>query len=152
MDELLIFDLDNTLLAGDSDRNWGIFLSEQQIVDASYLDESERFYNNYYEGSLDIDGFLSFCLRPLVANDMSVLLKLRDQFIEEKIKPIVTKAGKELIDRAHSEGKKVIIGAADTFRAAAIEQLSEWADRVNVPVVVTVADTLNVDPNVVDWD
>ena len=112
MDELLIFDLDNTLLAGDSDRNWGIFLSEQQIVDSSYLDESERFYNNYYEGRLDIDGFLSFCLRPLIANDMSKLLKLREQFIEEKIRPIVTKTGKELIDQAHAEGKKVIIATA----------------------------------------
>ena len=112
MDELLIFDLDNTLLAGDSDRNWGIFLSEQQIVDTSYLDESERFYNNYYDGSLDIDGFLSFCLRPLMANDMSKLLKLREQFIEEKIRPIVTKTGKELIDQAHAEGKKVIIATA----------------------------------------
>ena len=112
MDELLIFDLDNTLLAGDSDRNWGIFLSEQQIVDSSYLDESERFYNNYYEGSLDIDGFLSFCLKPLIANDMSKLLKLREQFIEEKIRPIVTRTGKELIDQAHAEGKKVIIATA----------------------------------------
>ena len=112
MDELLIFDLDNTLLAGDSDRNWGIFLSEQQIVDESYLDESERFYDNYYEGSLDIDGFLSFCLKPLIANDMPKLLKLREQFIEEKIRPIVTKTGKELIDQAHAEGKKVIIATA----------------------------------------
>ena len=112
MDELLIFDLDNTLLAGDSDRNWGIFLSEQKIVDESYLDESERFYNNYYEGSLDIDGFLSFCLKPLVANDMAKLLKLREQFIEEKIRPIVTKTGKELINQAHAEGKKVIIATA----------------------------------------
>ena len=73
MDELLIFDLDNTLLAGDSDRNWEFSYLSRQIVDASYLDESERFYNNYYEGSLDIDGFLSFCLKPLIANDMSVL-------------------------------------------------------------------------------
>ena len=112
MDELLIFDLDNTLLAGDSDRNWGIFLSEQKIVDESYLDESERFYNNYYEGSLDIDGFLSFCLKPLIANDMAKLLKLREQFIEEKIRPIVTKTGKELIDQAHADGKKVIIATA----------------------------------------
>lgn len=112
MDELLIFDLDNTLLAGDSDRNWGIFLSEQKIVDESYLDESERFYNNYYEGSLDIDGFLSFCLKPLIANDMAKLLKLREQFIEEKIRPIVTKTGKELINQAHTEGKKVIIATA----------------------------------------
>ena len=112
MNELLIFDLDNTLLAGDSDRNWGIFLSEQQIVDESYLNESERFYNNYYEGSLDIDGFLSLCLKPLIANDMTKLLKLREQFIEEKIRPIVTKTGKELIEKAHAEGKKVIIATA----------------------------------------
>ncbi|MEL0258209.1 MAG: HAD-IB family hydrolase [Gammaproteobacteria bacterium] len=112
MTELLIFDLDNTLLAGDSDRNWGIFLAEQKVVDSSYLDESERFYNNYYEGSLDIDGFLSFCLRPLIDNDMSYLLKLRQQFIDEKIKPIVTQTGKKLIDESQAEGKTVIIATA----------------------------------------
>jgi HAD superfamily hydrolase (TIGR01490 family) len=112
MTELLIFDLDNTLLAGDSDRNWGIFLAEQKVVDSSYLDESERFYNNYYEGSLDIDGFLSFCLGPLIDNDMSYLLKLRQQFIDEKIKPIVTQTGKKLIDESQAEGKTVIIATA----------------------------------------
>ena len=103
MTELLIFDLDNTLLAGDSDRNWGIFLAEQNVVDSSYLDESERFYNNYYEGSLDIDGFLSFCLRPLIDNDMSYLLKLRQQFIDEKIKPIITQTGKKIIEQEKNE-------------------------------------------------
>ena len=112
MTELLIFDLDNTLLAGDSDRNWGIFLAEQKVVDSSYLDESERFYNNYYEGSLDIDGFLSFCLRPLIDNGMSYLLKLRQQFIDEKIKPIMTQTGKKLIDESQAEGKTVIIATA----------------------------------------
>ena len=112
MTELLIFDLDNTLLAGDSDRNWGIFLAEQKVVDSSYLDESEKFYNNYYEGSLDIDGFLSFCLRPLIDNDMSYLLKLRQQFIDEKIKPIMTQTGKKLIDESQAEGKTVIIATA----------------------------------------
>ena len=112
MTELLIFDLDNTLLAGDSDRNWGIFLAEKKVVDSSYLDESEKFYNNYYEGSLDIDGFLSFCLRPLIDNDMSYLLKLRQQFIDEKIKPIMTQTGKKLIDESQAEGKTVIIATA----------------------------------------
>jgi HAD superfamily hydrolase (TIGR01490 family) len=112
MTELFIFDLDNTLLAGDSDRNWGIFLAEQKVVDSSYLDESEKFYNNYYEGSLDIDGFLSFCLRPLIDNDMSYLLKLRQQFIDEKIKPIMTQTGKKLIDESQAEGKTVIIATA----------------------------------------
>ena len=112
MNELLIFDLDNTLLAGDSDRNWGIFLAEQKVVESSYLDESEKFYNNYYDGSLDIDGFLSFCLRPLIENDMSSLLELRKQFIEDKIKPIITEPGREIINQAIKDGKTVIIATA----------------------------------------
>jgi HAD superfamily hydrolase (TIGR01490 family) len=112
MNELLIFDLDNTLLAGDSDRNWGIFLAEQKVVKSSYLDESEKFYNNYYDGSLDIDGFLSFCLKPLIENDMSYLLELRKQFIEEKIKPIITEPGREIINQAIEDGKIVIIATA----------------------------------------
>ena len=112
MNELLIFDLDNTLLAGDSDRNWGIFLAEQKVVESSYLDESEKFYNNYYDGSLDIDGFLSFCLKPLIENDMGYLLKLRQQFIEDKIKPIITQPGKEMINHAIENGKTVVIATA----------------------------------------
>ena len=112
MNELLIFDLDNTLLAGDSDRNWGIFLAEQKVVESSYLDESEKFYNNYYDGSLDIDGFLSFCLKPLIENDMGYLLKLRQQFIEDKIKPIITQSGKEIINHAIENGKTVVIATA----------------------------------------
>lgn len=112
MNELLIFDLDNTLLAGDSDRNWGIFLAEQKVVESSYLDESEKFYDNYYDGSLDIDGFLSFCLKPLIENDMEYLLKLRQQFIEDKIKPIVTQPGKEIINHALQNGKTVVIATA----------------------------------------
>ena len=112
MNELLIFDLDNTLLAGDSDRNWGIFLAEQEVVESSYLDESEKFYDNYYDGSLDIDGFLSFCLKPLIENNMEYLLKLRQQFIEDKIKPIVTQPGKEIINHAIQNGKTVVIATA----------------------------------------
>ena len=112
MNELLIFDLDNTLLAGDSDRNWGIFLAEQKVVESSYLDESEKFYNNYYDGSLDIDGFLSFCLKPLIENDMSYLLELRKQFIEDKIKPIITEPGRKIINQAIEDGKTVIIATA----------------------------------------
>lgn len=112
MNELLIFDLDNTLLAGDSDRNWGIFLAEQKVVESSYLDESEKFYNNYYDGSLDIDGFLSFCLKPLIENNMNYLLELRKQFIEDKIKPIITEPGREIINQAIEDGKTVIIATA----------------------------------------
>ena len=131
MNELLIFDLDNTLLAGDSDRNWGIFLAEQKVVKSSYLDESEKFYNNYYDGSLDIDGFLSFCLKPLIENDMSYLLELRKQFIEDKIKPIITEPGREIINQAIEDDKTVIIATAtNDFVTRPI------ADLFNVPTLI----------------
>ena len=48
MPKLVIFDLDNTLINGDSDRNWGIYLSEKKIVGDDFLEKSEKFYNNYY--------------------------------------------------------------------------------------------------------
>ena len=41
----------------------------------------------------------------------------------------------KLASRLKGEGKSVILGAADTFRAAAIEQLEVWADRVGVPLI-----------------
>ena len=126
-----VFDLDNTLLAGDSDRNWGIFLAEQKVVKSSYLDESEKFYNNYYDGSLDIDGFLSFCLKPLIENDMGYLLELRKQFIEDKIKPIITEPGREIINQAIEDGKTVIIATAtNDFVTRPI------ADLFNVPTLI----------------
>ncbi len=112
MSKLQIFDLDNTLLEGDSDRNWGIFLAEKKVVESSYLDESEKFYKNYYDGNLDIDGFLSFCLKPLVSNSMETLLELRDEYIEKKIKPIITMSGKKVINEAIKNGETVVIATA----------------------------------------
>ncbi len=46
-------------------------------------------------------------------------------------------------------GKKVMLGAADTFRAAAVEQLQLWADRVGVPIV---QQGMNADPASVAYD
>ncbi len=69
---LAIFDLDNTLLAGDSDHAWGEFLCEQGIVDAEeYSRANDYFYEEYKKGTLDIHEFLSFALRPLtmLSND-----------------------------------------------------------------------------------
>ena len=111
MKKLVIFDLDNTLLNGDSDRNWGEFLSEKKIVNSNYLLRSEQFYNNYYQGSLDIDGFLNFCLEPLKNNKMDVLLELREEFIEKKIKPIVLSDALTKV-REEMENSKVIIATA----------------------------------------
>ena len=123
MKKLAIFDLDNTLLNGDSDRNWGEFLAEKKIVNDDYLLRSEQFYNNYYEGSLDIDGFLNFCLEPLKNNEMDLLLELREEFIEKKVKPIVLPAALTKVKEEMKDSTVIIATATNDFVTKPIANL-----------------------------
>tara|TARA_B100000614_G_scaffold209140_1_gene191975 strand:+ start:448 stop:1098 length:651 start_codon:yes stop_codon:yes gene_type:complete len=123
MNKLTIFDLDNTLLKGDSDRNWGEFLSEKRVVNDDYLLRSEQFYNNYYEGSLDIDGFLNFCLEPLKNNEIDLLLELREEFIEKKIKPIVLSKALAKVKEEMEDSTVIIATATNDFVTKPIAKL-----------------------------
>ncbi|MBE0468431.1 MAG: HAD family hydrolase [Methyloprofundus sp.] len=107
---LAIFDLDNTLLADDSDYLWGQFLVDQGIVDAHYYaQENDRFYKEYKAGSLDIYEFLSFSLKPLAENSLQDLLKWRSQFIAEIIRPILLKPAQELIHKHQQRGDILLV-------------------------------------------
>ena len=87
---IALFDLDNTLIAGDSDYLWGCFLVEQGIVDSGlYERENRRFYDQYKVGELDIHEFLDFQLRPLSEHPVDTLRQWRRQYVEEKITPIL---------------------------------------------------------------
>jgi HAD superfamily hydrolase (TIGR01490 family) len=114
---LAIFDLDNTLLAGDSDHMWGTFLCEHGIVDAAYYQqENDRFYDDYVEGTLDIYEFLRFALKPLRDNDLEQLKELRAKFMQERIEPIILAAGEALIDKhRHAGDTLLIITATNAF-------------------------------------
>jgi len=128
---LALFDLDNTLLAGDSDYLWGEFLTEQGVVDAGlYARENQRFYDEYKRGTLDIHEFQAFSQQPLVHNDHDKMLALREQFLDDKIKPIMSPASFELIDKHRSTGDTlIVITATNSFitrpitRAFGIEHL-----------------------------
>ena len=124
MSELIIFDLDNTLIEGDSDRNWGQFLVEEKLVSEDYLLESEKFYNSYYGGNLDIDSFLSFCLEPLKNNQMDKLIDIRKKFIDTKIKPIIRdKAMRTVLGEIRKNNKVVIATATNSFVTRPIAEL-----------------------------
>ena len=123
MPNLTIFDLDNTLLAGDSDRAWGQYIVEMNVVSEGFLSESERFYNSYYDGDLDIDHFLDFCLQPLMQNNWNDLVKLRKGFIKNKIKPMVLDKAKETVDHCKSKGPVVIATATNSFVTRPIADL-----------------------------
>lgn len=107
---LAIFDLDNTLLAGDSDYLWGLYLSEGGIVDRDVYERlNERFYRDYTEGRLDILEFLRFSLRPLRDNRLEDLLRWRREFITEKIAPIILPRARALVERHRASGDTLLI-------------------------------------------
>ena len=119
---LAIFDLDNTLLAGDSDYLWGVFLAERGIVDPDHYErENERFYREYKEGRLDIYEFLRFSLAPLARHSPDELAAWRQAFLAEKIEPIVLPKALALVERHRTVGDQLlIITATNSFVTAPI--------------------------------
>lgn len=136
---LAIFDLDNTLIAGDSDHLWGEFLVERGLVDETiYRRENDRYYAEYQAGTLDIMEFLAFSLAPLAQHDMATLESLRSRFLEEKIEPILLPAAQRLLERHRRQGEDLlIITATNSFVTRPI------ADRLGV------ADLLATEPEIV---
>lgn len=119
---LALFDLDNTLLAGDSDYLWGRHLASLGVVDgAEYERTNQRFYDDYREGRLDIDAFLRFSLAPLRAHPAALLQQWREAFMRERIEPLVLPAALELVERHRSGGDTlIIITATNAFVTAPI--------------------------------
>ncbi len=137
---IAIFDLDNTLLGGDSDALWGTFISEQGIVDAEfYAKENQRFYDEYQAGELDINEFLNFSLKPLSEHSLTTLNRLHQQFMQEKIAPIMLPAAKELLKTHRDQGHLLmIITATNRFVTAPIAEL------LDVDVLIA------TDPEIID--
>ena len=121
---LAIFDLDNTLLADDSDYLWGLFLADQGIVDRDYyLRENERFYQEYKDGRLDIYEFLGFSLKPLSENPLDRLYALRERFLSEKIEPLLLPASGALLQKHREDGDTLmIITATNSFVTSPIAE------------------------------
>lgn len=118
---LAIFDLDNTLIGGDSDYLWSQFLTENGIVDEQHQRENQRFYDEYVAGTLNIYEFLTFQLAPLAAHDIDTLLTWRARFLEEKIAPIMLPSATKLIEKHKNSGDTLlIITATNSFVTAPI--------------------------------
>ena len=120
--KLILFDLDNTLLAGDSDYEWGQFLIDRGIVDRDrYEHQNQVFYQQYKAGTLNIHEFLDFQLLPLAQNSHSMLQSWHDEFMQTKIQPMISKAARDLVDQALNEADLVsIITATNSFVTAPI--------------------------------
>ncbi len=120
--QLALFDLDNTLLAGDSDYLWGRFLVDKGLVDgASYEAQNRQFYEDYKAGQLDIHEFARFSLGRLGEFEMTALQQWREEFVESRIKPIVASRTQALLQQHREAARElVIITATNSFITAPI--------------------------------
>jgi HAD superfamily hydrolase (TIGR01490 family) len=107
---LAIFDLDNTLIAGDSDHSWGEFLVAEQRVDAQQFKKSnDQFYADYVAGSLDIFAYLEFSLRPLTQIPITELDELHTKFMQQVIAPMQLPKAKALLQKHREAGDRLLI-------------------------------------------
>lgn len=129
---IAIFDLDNTLLAGDSDYLWGRFLVEKGAVDGPYYErENERFYQLYKEGELDIHEFLRFSLAPLRNHPKHKLVAWRNEFLQTRIDPLISEQARQLVDKHRQAGDTLmIITATNAFVTRPI------ADRFGIDILI----------------
>jgi HAD superfamily hydrolase (TIGR01490 family) len=107
---LAIFDLDNTLLGGDSDHAWGEFACELGIVDPVVFGRrNDAFLRDYQAGVLDIDAYLRHALSPLAGHSMETVENWHRLFMSSKIQPLFLPAASELLERHRQAGDELLI-------------------------------------------
>lgn len=111
---LAIFDLDSTLLNGDSDHAWGEFLLHKGIVDHTYQEGNDRFYREYLAGSLDVAEYIQFMVQPLLGFDLQELDDLRQEFVQTSIQPMRLPRAESLLAEHRAKGRTLIIITSTT--------------------------------------
>jgi len=118
--KLALFDLDNTLLAGDSDFEWAQYLIDRGVLDReAYEARNQQFYDQYKAGTLDIHEFLDFQLKPLSRHPRDVLDAWHADYMRTRILPMIRASARELVERHRGE-TRVLITATNSFVTAPI--------------------------------
>ena len=114
---LALFDLDNTLIAGDSDYEWGQYLIDEGVLDrAAYETQNQAFYDQYKAGTLDIHEFLGFALGPLAAHEPADLARWHAGFMQKRIRPMMLPAARALVRRHREAGDLcAVVTATNSF-------------------------------------
>lgn len=115
--KLVLFDLDNTLLADDSDFQWAQFLISKGVLDREvYEARNQGFFDQYKAGTLDIFEFLDFQLAPLARHAREVLDAWHREFMATVIRPVITAKARALVDQHLAEDSIVaIVTATNVF-------------------------------------
>lgn len=128
---LALFDLDHTVLEGDSDQLWGDFLRQKQLVDDSYQQQKDLFYQDYCKGRLNIKDFIEFCGQTLMRFSKQQRLELGVEFQHQCLEKHLRPKAKAKIAYHQKQGDCVVlISATNRY----LVNLS--ASLLNIPFVI----------------
>lgn len=107
---LTIFDLDETLIAADSDHEWGQFVVDKGLVDAQkHKKKNDDFYALYKAGQLDIDEYLQFSCSVLTQYSIEDLHRFRSEFVAQRILPIILDKAQDLVKKHRQLGDTLLV-------------------------------------------
>ena len=107
---LTIFDLDETLIAADSDHEWGQFVIDKGLVDAQkHKKKNDDFYEQYKAGQLDIKEYLQFSCSVLTQYSIEDLHRFRSEFVEQRILPIILDKAQDLVKKHRELGDTLLV-------------------------------------------
>lgn len=132
---LALFDLDNTLLAGDSDHGWGQFMVSEGLVDANdYGAKNDAFYQDYLAGSLDMVAYAEFALAPLTQYSAAQLKIIHHKFMQTTVIPMIAAKTGALLKKHRDAGDVlVIITATNDFITTPIAQYLDIPHLIATP-------------------
>ena len=120
--QLALFDLDHTLLSGDSDYEWTQYLVSKGILDgATHGARNAEFYEQYKAGTMDIQEFLDFQLQSLADNPRAVLEQWHADFMATQIRPRLNQKARELVKRHLDQGDiRAMVTATNSYATGPI--------------------------------
>jgi len=107
---LALFDLDNTLLNGDSDHSWGMYLADIGAVDPELQKQKQDyFYEQYLAGKLAIHEFCEFQFSVLTKNSVEQLNKWHADFMTTIIEPMIESGKADLLEKHRKANDDILI-------------------------------------------
>lgn len=112
MVRLALFDLDHTLLSGDSDVLWCDFLIDQGLLEASFRERSAQMAARYAAGTVVPSDYYNFYAGTLAGHEPSDLQVLRKRFLDEVVRPRIPDDARALLARHRKAGETLVLTTA----------------------------------------
>ena len=131
--KFIIFDLDDTLLSGDCEREWITFLTSKGLMNDSSA-ELDRFDLDYRKGILDFEEYSTFVQKPIMGLTREELDNLIEEFIQKNILDLTDNLTKDLLNEASFADKVLIASGSHDFLVKGFADFFKIDSSIGTPV------------------